>query len=306
MTSPASSGGPAPTSAPASSSAAKPAKKVGIGLLQGSLPRLLGYGLLALFAIDVVQILVNYHPFNPESDANLVVQFVERIGVPVIAYALIFGVSETTASRGERTLLKLLSFGSLIAFFFYAALSVLVVVSAVRLYTRGVAGIVYQEDQRVSTLEKGRDRMDTMPAAQLGVIQRGLLPNSTLAATEENRPKLIESIRTELPGTIQTIRTSAETARKALWKQQTIAGAKYSVSGIVCAIICLIAFENTRQFRHHRIFRPANAPQMQLEDKVLGGLNKVQQSMEDAFAIHTLERYRWYRKLRRFFTGKRH
>ncbi|MEY2881010.1 MAG: hypothetical protein RLZZ15_3390 [Verrucomicrobiota bacterium] len=283
--------------------AAPKVKTEGISLLQGSLPRLLGYGLLGLFALDVLQLLANYKWFNPEADSTLASQMIERVGVPIVAYALIFGVNNVAAHRFERTVLKLLSIGALVGAVLYAGLTALVVSSAIRLHTRAAATISFQENTRVTGLEEGGKKLDSMPPGQLAAVQRQLLPDLKIAGNE-TPAQLAATIRRELPKTIKSVHDAADASRAALRKQIYVGGAKYFFGGVLSAVICLVAWENTRSARRHHIFRPKAAPSMQIEDRAADAIRRVQRSAEDALAMHVLERFRWYRKLRRFFTGK--
>ena len=108
-----------------------------------ALPRIVGYGLLGLFALDLVQLAVTYRPFQPDADASLVVQIMERIAVPLLAYALIFSGETVNPSRYERLVQKLLSIGSLAWMLLCLGLAALAASSGFRLYNR--AALIYHQ-----------------------------------------------------------------------------------------------------------------------------------------------------------------
>lgn len=294
---------PAP-SEPRGDAASAAAKDPGIALLRGSLPRILGYGLLGLFAIDAAQSLVNYRPFNPEADAGLVVMLVERSAVPLVAYALIFATNTAAAERRERTVLKLISIGALIGLFAYAALGALAIASGYRITNRGSLNISRQAYERTQGLETALKNVPTATSAQLLAVYRSIVvmtPDMPVPGHEE----LVKFAQEKIPGLIQKTREDADATKASLAKQQTIFGVKYAAAGWLSALLFLVIWENTRGVRRHRIFAQKNAPSMMLEDKLAGGFQTMQTRIGDALFLPNLEKYRWYRKLRRFFGGRR-
>lgn len=279
-------------------------KDGGITLLRGSLPRILGYGLLALFAIDVVQGLVSYRAFAAEANATLVAFLVERVGVPLVAYALIFATNTGTAERRERTWLKLLSSGALVGMLAYLALGALAVVSGYRLYNRGAFNVATQSIQRVKGLEEALKHVPTATNEQLLGVYRSLVvmtPDMPVPSREE----LLKFAQEKIPGVIQKTRDDADAAKSALARQQLIFGAKYATASLLSAVLFLVIWENTRGARRHRIFAPKGAPSLAIEDKLADGFQTMQTRIGDALFLPDLEKYRWYRRLRRFFGGRR-
>lgn len=294
---------PTPSQMPFVAPPPAPPKASGSSLLRGSLPRIVGYGLLALFAIDIAQAFVTYTPLSAESDSALVVQLVERVGVPLIAYALIFGTNTGGAERRERTVLKLLSIGALFALVVYLGLAALAVTSAYRLTTRGTFNIDRQAIERVSALEKAGKQVPTATDDQLFAIYRSIIVMKP-DAPRPAREALVEFAAKRIPEVIKTTRENADLARATLTKQQTMFGVKYAAGGLLSAILFLLIWENTGSVRAHRIFTRNTGPSMAIEDKLVGGFQSLQTRMEDAFFLSSLEKYRWYRRLRRFFGGR--
>lgn len=294
-----------PSVAPAAAAAEAKKKSSGILALRGSLPRIVGYGLLGLFFIDIVQAAASYRPLAPESDASLVLNFVERVGVPLVAYALIFGTDTSTAQRRERSILKLLSNGALLGVLVYLILGGLAVASSYRLVQLGGATLARQTSDRVNALEQAHKQVPTATLPQLFAVYRMLSPNIAADAPMPAREEMVAAIDKGFPPMIQAARDAGASARSALVKQQAIFGVKYGAAGLLSALLFLVIWENTRSVRTHRIFAGKSAPSMKLEDKLVGGFSTLQSSMEDAFFLSSLEKYRWYRRLRRFFGGKR-
>lgn len=295
-----------PPVAPRPDSAAPqpPAKEGGFALLQGSLPRIVGYGLLGLFAIDVAQALVNYRPFQAESNAALAVLLIERAGVPLVAFALIFATNTTTAGRRERMLLKVLSLSSLLALLAFLGLGASSVVSASRIHTNGSSNITRQAVERITGLETALKNVPTATTPQLLSVYRSLVV-MTPDMPVPSHAELVAFAQERIPGMIQKTREEADATKASLAKQQAIFATKYALAALLTAALFLVIWENTRSVRRHRIFAPKGGPSMKIEDKLADGFQNMQNRIGDAFFLPNLEKYRWYRKLRRFFGGRR-
>ena len=300
---------PPESSSPAQALSAAPippvAKRGRLTILQGSVPRFVGYGLLGLFAIDVVGLLLDYKPLVPQADAGLVTQLVERAAIPLLAYALIFATNISSAERAERTWLKLVSAGSMVLMAVYLALSVMAVTANYRLYLFAGYNISKQASDRVAAIEKGRVQVATATDLQLLAAYRQIDPSVKLDAPPKAE-LMRAAIDKQLPPAIDATNLAAANARTSVVRQLIIAGTKYFLGAMITAVLFLVIWENTRYARSHHIFAPKSAPSMAFEDKLAGAMHTTATRMEEAFFLPSLEKYRWYRKLRRFFGGRRH
>jgi hypothetical protein len=270
-----------------------------LALLRGSLPRLVGYGLLSLFALDVVSVLVTYRPFQPESDVNLTIQLIERVGVPLVAFAFIFGSDSEEARRSERTVLKLLSISTFFAALAYVGLSVIAVTSNLRLYTRTVATGYQQMKDRVAVIERTREQIPSFNLQQLQIIYAGMVPAARAQVGTFSRPELEAKIITQIPLSVDGVRDANEKSRQSLRRPLMLTAARYCIGGIISAVLFLIIWENTALVRKHHILRPRDAPSLELEDKLVGGFSRVRIWAESLSLFIWLDHFRWFRRLRR-------
>jgi hypothetical protein len=272
-----------------------------------SLPRIVGYGLLALLALDLLQLAVAYRPFQPEADANLVVQILERIAVPLLAYALIFSGETLNPSRYERIVQKLLSIGSLVWMLLCLGLAALAVSSGFRLYNR--AALVYQQQtaEQSAALVRLRDQAPTLAGPQLQVTFNELVRRAQGLPTIDNLPpeEMRRQIVAAIPGAIDTTARIGNEARRRARLQQILITGKYFLGGIISAVLFLMIWEATVAVRSWRMFHHRHAPSLAAEDRMVSGLRRLMARVSDFSPFPPLNDYRWYRHLRRAWQHRR-
>ena len=289
---------PAPP-VPAPKKSGKSGSPWSLALLRGSLPRLVGYGLLGLFALDIISVLATYRPFQPESDVNLTIQLIERVGVPLVACAFIFGSDAEEARRSERTVLKLISISTFFAALVYVVLAVIAVTSNLRLYTRTVAAGYQQMKDRIEVIERTRDQIPSFNMHQLQIIYVGMVPAARTQVAMFSRPELESRILAQIPVSVEGVRDANDKNRQALRRPLILTAARYCMGGIISAVLFLIIWENTALARQHHILRPRDAPKLVMEDKLIGGLARIRLWAESLSLFIWLDRYRWFRRFRR-------
>jgi hypothetical protein len=266
-----------------------------------ALPRIVGYGLLGLFALDLVQLAVAYRPFQPDADANLVMQILERIAVPLLAYALIFSWETVNPSRYERIVQKLLSIGSLAWMLLCLGLAVLAVGSGFRLYNR--AALVYQQQtaDQSAALVRLRDQAPTLAGPQLQVTFNELVRRAQGLPTIDNLPpeEMRRQIVAAIPGAIDTTARIGNEARRRARLQQILITGKYLLGGIISAVLFLMIWEATFAVRSWRLFHHRHAPSLAAEDRMVSGLQRLMARIAEFSPFPRFNDYRWYRHWRR-------
>ena len=266
-----------------------------------ALPRIVGYGLLALLALDFAQLAVAYRPFQPEADANLVVQILERIAVPLLAYALIFSGETVNPSRWERIVQKLLSIGCLAWMLLGLGLAALAVSSGFRIYNRAALVFQQQAAEQSAALVRLRDQAPTLAGQQLQVTFNELVRRAQGLPTIDNLPpeEMRRQIVAAVPGAIDTtVRIGNEARRRARLQQVLITG-KYFLGGIISAVLFLLIWEATSAQRGWRLFHHRHAPSLAAEDRMVSGLQRLMTRVAEFSPFPRLTDYRWYRHLRR-------
>ncbi len=121
--------------------------------------RLVGYVLLLLSFLDVINIFIPPHFMNPEWEIQLITELVERVAVPLIGLALVFYKDLYLRVKLEIALLKGFSWAALGVGVAYLLLLPLLVVDSFRLDTLAASQTNALMDQRMSQIEQVEQRL---------------------------------------------------------------------------------------------------------------------------------------------------
>ncbi len=274
-------------------------------MLQASLPRLVGFGLFALFGLDLVQTGLQYHyaPLDAQSDAQLAAQFIEKSGVLLLAYVLVFFDTRTLPSRASRAAMKLLSWAALLAVAGYLVLTAMSVASSVHLYRNNSASLRNQYNQGVFALEQAEKKLPTLSPQQAAAILVQVAPDLRPRLVSFSAQNVTAELARQIPLRRKEIESQLEQNLATLKRDQMIFGAKYLLGGLMVALILLLVFENTRFARLEQIFAKAGGPNLKLEDQVVHSVGQAYKSMERIgnLILPDLPSFSWYRNLRRKF-----
>lgn len=259
----------------------------------GALPSVVGYGLLVLFALDMAQVFAAYRPFRPEEDQTLILQVIERIAVPLVAYVLIFWSEPGAANRFEMRVRKLLSMASLGFVLVCASLAVMAVHSGLRLSAQAGAAVEREERERTAGLERLAGDLPLMSPEHVQITYRELVrrgagvPQKNLSP-EEMRQKIIIAV----PQALETSRAAAAQAAAQARRLQFLVSAKYCIGGLISAVLFLFVWEATASARRFAIFSRRG-------DSTLTAQERVERWMDRVKFLPNFEEYSWYRRLRR-------
>jgi hypothetical protein len=288
---------PPPAAVPVAA-APQPLRK---GLLQswrtyspGALPSMVGYGLLVLFALDIAQALIAYRPFRPEDDQALILQIIERIAVPLVAYVLVFWWEAPSASRFELRVRKLLSIGSLFAALACAVLAVMAVHSGLRLHGRANLAIELQERELTTNLQRLAKDLPTLPTAQVQLAYQELLRRGfgqmkpTALTPEDMRREIVAA----LPLAIEASHTASLQASAQARRLQLLMSGKYFLGALISGVLFFLIWDATASARAFAFFSRRG-------DSTLTATERMERAMDSLSFLPRLEDYHWYRLCRR-------
>ena len=112
--------------------------------------RWLGYGFLLLFLFDLIESLYPPQFMNPAWEFETFGQLVERVPVPLLGFALAIMGGRTGRSRGERSLLKFLSWLTLVSALVFFLSVPLAILDTVRIAQQLQTEITTQLDQQTA------------------------------------------------------------------------------------------------------------------------------------------------------------
>ncbi len=264
------------------------------------LPRLVGYGLLALFALDMIEAAAAYRPFHAEDDQALILQVLERIAVPLVAYVFVFWWEAPAENRFELRVRKLLSMACLPVALACVGLAVMAVHSGLRLSAQASAAIEQQDAQRVSNLQRLARNLPTMPAGALQSTYEELLrrnstePSTTPVSVDEMRASMLSVV----PKAIEASHAASEQATRTARRLQWLVSGKYVVGGLICAVLFFLIWDYTGAARQFAFFGRRNDP-------MLTPSERMERVLDALRFIPDFNEYHWYRRIRREWQYRR-
>ncbi len=212
-----------------------------------SLWRWVGYGFLILFFVDLVEIIVPSNFLNPEWEFRVMGAVIERVAVPLIAVLLIFYGGNYLRSRWETSILKILSWLTLVGGIVLILLIPLGIVNTVRIYQQNNAQINQQVNQNLTVLQQIETRLDTVKTKEEMQQLLSLLSSRGNAPEIENFEQL-EQVKGKLSEFISNSRRQVTTRAKMTYKQRRIALFKSSGKWNLGALISGVLFINAWRF----------------------------------------------------------
>lgn len=267
-----------------------------------SLPRLAGYGLLALFFLDLVQLAASYRPFNAGLDAQICMQILERSAIPLIAYVLIFFDKKSLPSRSSRAAMKLLSWGALVAVFAYLALGVFTVTSSLRVYRQHQRTNMSERMTKIAIIKQINAHPDSFNGPKAALVLRELFPVSRPELPSMTGEQLVSYLHEKLPEISAQTEEIYEKKRFELLRTNAVFAGKYTIAALMMAVIMLLVFENTRVARTRVVFEGATRyPKLRIEGYVARKAYRTWTAMERVgdFILPDFTAFAWYRRLKR-------
>jgi hypothetical protein len=262
--------------------------------------RLVGYGLLGMFLLDLpaVGILYLQSPLDPGVAGTVVAQILERMAVPLIAFALIFGWEVHDLPRWERILRKIMSHLMLVSSLACLAIGGLVISSGIRQYNRAATTADFRTNQRVSALNTLGKNLSSLTGAPLRAAYASVV-RPDAARPMPSDAQMRTEIATALPGTIDGLYNNTRAGKNTGRRDGIISTGKYGLDALIAAVLFFVLWEASYSARGYRIFRQKNAPKLGVEGAVIDGLGNLGRKMEGIRILPDPEGWSWYRRLRR-------
>lgn len=263
--------------------------------------RYVGYVSIFLFLGDLVQILAGYFArplLDPQADAGLASQVLERVWVPLVGFALAYGFEVHNLSRLERIWRKVLSYGTLVGLIGCLVCAVLSVSSSMRIYTRSVAIVDYTTTQRTTAITTLRQQIRNLSGTGLVASYNSIVrpaAGTPTPAADQMRSQIVAAI----PGAIAAENTRANQSKAQGRRAQILVVGKY----VFYAVISMAAFfglwEASSSARFFKILKQRDAPGLAIEGAVIGGIGAIGRKFEGIRVLPDMESYSWFRRLRR-------
>ncbi|UIE38627.1 HpsJ-like protein, cyanoexosortase A-associated [Leptodesmis sichuanensis] len=207
--------------------------------------RWIGYGLLIFALIDVIHILTSVQTSDPTWGLQTIGQFVERVVVPLLGFALVF-FGEFYGRRGpEKITLRILSWLCMILAILFFLMAPAVVFQSVSLKGQAEQQASKVVDQRLAQLKQLEDQLNKSNpeqikalASQLNALGVQVDPKNPAAVKDQIETR-IKVFREQLPAQVQG---AAASQTSGLLKNAV----KWSLGAIVAGVLFLYLWKSSR------------------------------------------------------------
>jgi uncharacterized protein YpmS len=207
--------------------------------------RWIGYGLLLFALIDVIHILTSVQTSDPTWGLQTIGQFVERVVVPLLGFALVF-FGEFYGRRGpEKITLRILSWLCMILAILFFLMAPAVVFQSVSLKGQAEQQASKVVDQRLAQLKQLEDQLNKSSPEQIKALASQL---NTLGIQVD--PKNPEAVKDQIETRIKTFREQLPAQVQGVAASQTSGllknAVKWSLGAIVAGVLFLYLWKSSR------------------------------------------------------------
>jgi len=210
--------------------------------------RLVGYGLLLLALFDLGEILIPPVLMNPRWEFQAFGQLIERVPVPLIGVGLIFLGGRDERLKWEVSLLKFLSWLTLLVGVLYFALIPLGVVNTIRIDRQNNAQITTQTNEVRSQIEQAKAQLSSVstPEEMQALLQA---TGATQAVPDLTDQADIAALKSQFTEAIEeneaSLATQAEETRSSRRMGLLEKSIKWNLGALVAGMIYLLIWRST-------------------------------------------------------------
>ncbi|WP_218082431.1 HpsJ-like protein, cyanoexosortase A-associated [Anthocerotibacter panamensis] len=209
----------------------------------GSLFRLVGYGLLLLTAFDLAGIFFPPHFADPVWEFQMVGRLVEGVGVPLLALTMIF---YGEASLRELTILKILSWLTLVVGLLYLLLLPLGLSTTWRINTQNNREVSNQINQQLAQIQQRKEILNQASDRDLDAFFLSLKRQSRATGIKSSQ-ELRSRLFTEIARIEGQVKALADARRLEALQGLLKNSAKWNLGALVSGFLFLLIWRITIQ-----------------------------------------------------------
>ncbi|MCF4967944.1 hypothetical protein CV014_12865 [Nostoc sp. CMAA1605] len=210
-----------------------------------SLWRLLGYGMLFLALLDIIEMFVPPSFMNPSWEFQTMGRLVNQVGVPLIATLFVFSGKLAKRGKWELPLLALLSRLALLVALLYLLLIPLGVFNTVRLYNTNLEQIKTGYEQRLSQANQVEQQLNQTSSTQI----EDLIKRQGGSLNGRNPEDVKNQILSQLTQAKQQLKTQKETNQSSVSLNLIKNSVKWNLGALISAVLFFIIWKETRWAR---------------------------------------------------------
>ncbi|MBD2254497.1 HpsJ family protein [Nostoc parmelioides] len=207
--------------------------------------RLLGYGMLMLAFLEIIDIFVPPSFMNPNWEFQTMGRLVNQVGVPLIAMLFVFSGKLAKRAKWEPRILSVLSHLTLIVALLYLLLIPLGVLNTVRLYNTNLQQIRTGYEQRLSQANQVEKQLSQTSLTEID----SLIKRQGGSLNGRNPEDVKNQIFSELTQAKQQLKTQKETNQSLVSLNLIKNSVKWNLGALISAVLFFIAWKETRWAR---------------------------------------------------------
>ncbi|MBD2345493.1 HpsJ-like protein, cyanoexosortase A-associated [Anabaena subtropica] len=207
--------------------------------------RILGYGMLFLALLDIIEMFVPPNFMNPSWEFQTMGRLVNQVGVPLIATLFVFSGKLTKRSKWELPVLALLSRLTLLVALLYILLIPLGVFNTVRLYNTNLEQIKTGYEQRLSQANQVEQQLNKTSPVEID----NLIKSQGGSLNGRNAEDVKNQIISQLTQAKQQLKTQKETNQSSVTVNLLKNSVKWNLGALVSAALFITIWKETRWAR---------------------------------------------------------
>jgi len=214
--------------------------------------RWIGYLLLLLFIFDLFEIFVPPRFTDPEWEFQSLGALVEKVAIPLIAFAFIFQGRQYFRSNWENIALKVLSWASLLLGIVYLLIVPIAVVNAVRIDRANTTLVGEQTTQAVNQVQQVKDVLKNIQTPEQMAEFIGNLDNRgrrPVIGDLKQTKELKSQLSTHLAQTEKNIKSNADKTLSQRRKLLLKSSVKWSVGALLSGSLFVLIWRSTEWAR---------------------------------------------------------
>lgn len=222
-----------------------------------SLLRWVGYGLLVLAFMDVVDILLPPQLMNPAWEFQTVGALVERVPVPLLGLALVFFDGISSRKNWEKLILRFLSGAAVVVGVLYLLLIPLAMSDVVRLNNQNNVQVGAQAGQQRARIEQLKTQLNQASSQDLnGLLER--LDTQGRGAAINGPQDLKQKLSAEIAQAETQLQNQSDAARRSSRLSLLKNGVKWGVGALISGALFIRIGQLTRRGRSKSKARSAH------------------------------------------------
>lgn len=207
--------------------------------------RFLGYGMLLLALLDIIEMFVPPNFMNPSWEFQTMGRLVNQVGVPLIATLFVFSGKLAKRARWELGVLAFLSRLTLLVALLYILLIPVGVVNTVRLYNTNLQQLKTGYEQRLSQATQVEQQLNKTTATDI----ENLIKRQGGSLNGRNPEDVKNQILSELTQAKEQLKTQKETNQSSVTVNLLKNSVKWNLGALISSVLFFIIWKETRWAR---------------------------------------------------------